>query len=278
MSTMRKMKSFFIPIIAVLALLGMSSIVSADTRTGTKTLKAGEIVYFVDSNISGNQVSANRFTITPESSSTRYDAVYASGTRSSAYGKSVVNCGKKLAPAATSAYVKSSASQNSGYLVGVRVRSGSVKVSITSTSKRAGFFISLSRRSSANPPLNNTLVPKGKRARFIMKGGNSIYIPLIFGGTKGTRIDRKISASYVEEYIFNQSYVTRTLYQNGKKKSVNRLPYNTEFTYNNYAYRTVLMLFKYNASSRSTGILTTVKGSACYSYPTEFLNIVRQVG
>lgn len=248
---------------------------SAKIKTAVLTVKAGNIYYVVDENISGNAIIANQFTVTPQGSA-KYDIVYVGkSSDGSIRERCYVNYNKPLTSQAINGYIKSSETANTGALLGIRVRTGTVKISVSS-SRNADSFALKPLKSSKSPLAARTVV-KGRKVQFQMRAGNTKYIPLIFGGTTGTSIRRPLSSTTYEVYTFLSSALRCVTYRNGVKASTVSYKYMTTFSLSGKKYRSVLIYIPASASSRSSGWLTTTKGYACFQYPRSYLGIAYQL-
>lgn len=260
---------------AVLAAVMIPVSAQAATKTATLTVKAGTVYYVMDQNISGNGITANKFTATPQTSGTKYDIVYAANSGGAVIEKCLVNYSKTLQANAVKGYIKSSSGSNKGILLGIRVRSGSVKLTVSSA--RSGSSFALKPVKSSKTPLVARTVAKGSRVNFKMNAGNTSYMPLIFGGVTGTRIKRTLSSNRYELYTFKSGYVTCTTYANKTKVNTKNYKYNSTYTLSKKLYRCVLIFIPANSASRSSGWMATTKGSACFLYPRSYLGIKYQM-
>ena len=274
-SRVRKALRYGFVFFAVLAAALLPVSAQAATKTATLTVKAGNVYYVMDQNISGNGITANKFTAAPDTSGTRYDIVYAANSGGAIIEKCLVNYSKTLQAKAVKGYIKSSAGSNKGILLGIRVRSGSVKLSVASS--RSGSSFALKPVKSSKTPLVARTVAKGSRVNFKMNAGNTNYMPLIFGGVTGTTIKRTLSSTRYELYTFKSGSVTCTTYSNKTKVGSKTYKYNSTYTLSRKLYRCVLIFIPANTSSRSSGWMATTKGSACFLYPRSYLGIKYQM-
>ena len=262
----------------MLTVLVIGSAVTAQAaKTNSKTIKAGQIYYVMDSDISGHAISQNQFAVTPKTSSTRYDLIYAyesnDGGQSKLQVRMAVGLSSSFKSTAGRAYIKSSPASNTGALLGIRVRSGTVVVQIATQNAANTFTLSLTNRPSNMTPIRARTVAKGKKINFKMAQGNAAYIPLIFGGTSGTKIKRTLSSTKYELYVFKSSYLERKIYQNGSKISTVQIKYNTKYSLSGKSYLCTLIQIRPSATSKSTGWMKNTKGNACFLYPRDFLGV-----
>lgn len=255
------------------ALVIGSAVTAQAAKTNSKTIRAGQIFYVMDSDISGHAISQNQFAVTPKTSSTRYDLIYAYGTTGEMQVRMAVGLSSSFKSSPSNAYIKSSPGSNTGALLGIRVRSGTVVVQIATQNAANTFTLSLTNRPSNMTPIRARTVAKGKKINFKMAQGNAAYIPLIFGGTSGTKIKRTLSSTKYELYVFKSSYLERKTYQNGSKISTVQIKYNTKYSLSGKSYLCTLIQIRPSSTSKSTGWMKNTKGNACFLYPRDFLGV-----
>ena len=271
----RKKLIFSMVLGALIALVLLPSHVMAATAVGGMELSAGNMYYLRDKNISGNGVTSNSFTITPTVSGTAYDIVYAQGTRTAPIEYCAVNVTKTLKGKNTSAYIKTNASDNIGMLLGIRIRKGKASLRITSTGTSSSFRLTAAKLTMT--PLASKNVAKGRKIQFRMSTGNLSAIPLVFGGTKGTKIRRRLSSTKHEIYTFNASSLKQVSYVNGKASGSRTFPYETSYKSNGKKYLCKLINLS-AATSRVSGSMQTTKGAACFVFPRDYLGLEVTMG
>lgn len=260
---------------SLFALLVLFSTVTAHAaKIESKTMKKGQIYYIMDTDIRGHGITANQFSVTPKTSSSRYDLIFAYSTGGQVSVRMAVNLGSTFTSTATGAYIKSSAGSNTGALMGIHVRAGSVVVKVATQNAANTFTLSLVNVKSSQTPLRTKTVSKGKKIQFQIKQGNTPYLPLIFGGTKGTKIKRPLSSTKYELYIFQAAYLEKRIYLNKKLNSTTQLKYNSTYPYSGKNYLCTLMQVVPSSSSKSSGWMEVTKGKGCFLYPREFLGVV----
>ncbi len=268
---MKRCEKYFISAVILLAVLLFAVPISAASKTAKLTVKAGQIYYVKDSNISGNAISANKFKVTPKTSATKYDIVYvAKDSNGLIRERCFTNYGKTIISQTINGYIKSSSGANSGILLGIRVRSGSVLLQVASSRASDTFVLKLI--TSTKAPLVGRAVRKNREVKFTMTAGNTKYLPVIFGGTSGTQIKRPLSSTKYEVYTFLSSALRCQTYTNGSVSSTKTYSYNSSYSLSQKSYRCVLIYLPVG-SSRSSGWLQTIKGYACYQYPRSYLGI-----
>ena len=264
------LKQVFILAAMAAALFMLPAAVQAATVTGGATLKQGSMYYLRDKDISGNSITSNSFVVQPQTAGTSYDIVYAQGTRSQPQEYLAVNVTKTLRGAATSAYIKKTASNNVGMLVGIYVRKGSVKLSVTSNGTSSKFVLKLVKLSKT--PVAFRTVAKNRKIRFDMATGNLTAIPLIFGGINKTRIRRNLDTNRYELYVFGATKMKRTTYYNGKAVASKTFTYETSYTYSGRLYHCKLMPIS-AVNVKTSGWMQTTKGRSCFFYPRDYLGL-----
>ena len=237
----------------------------------SKTISAGQVYYVLDSKISGNRISANQFRVKVMTSDAMYDLIYAYGTGSNVQMGMEVNRKTTFTSPKTNAYLKNSASANSGALVGVRVTKGTVKLTIASVNPAGTFALQLSNLPSTKTPIRARTVKKGKNIRFHKSKGNLADFPLIFAGTKGAKITRTLSATQTEEYTFKSSYIKVVTLVNEKAVSTTKFKYDDTWTYNGNTYYTALIHL--GTSGTTSGWMKVDKANVCFMYPRLFLGV-----
>lgn len=265
----------------VAALLLMAAVLApvtakaaSQTKTKSKTIKAGQVFYVLNTNIKKNKVTSNKYVITPRNSSSYYDLIFVRGTADSPSVRALVNTNFKYSSDVVSGYLKKSAKANSGCLLAIRVRSGSVKVQVSSTRNASSFALKFRQAADSKTILRMADVEKGKRIQFTMPAGNIDDMPLIFGGTIGTKIKRTLSDTRYELYTFGEKKLVRTTYQNKKAVSSASVSYNS--TYTDAAGRKFyfsIIPVPASATLRISGWMATTKGYARYFYPKEYLGL-----
>lgn len=265
------MSKWIIPVLAMVIAAGIPLGVSAADKTISKVISSGEIYYVRDTDISGHRTTGNKFEIRVSSSGASYDLIYAKGgSRASATAGMVVNMKKSSAHDCGTAYIKKSATANSGILLGIRVRTGKVQLRIT-TSSSNGSTLSFLKRPSDQTPLVACRVPKGYQSYYVMKRGNLKYIALVIGGMVNSVVKRPLDSTRYEQYAFKSSYILKSVYQNGQRVGTStKLKYNTAYNLDGYQYRCTLIQLAYG-SARNSGVFKTVKGAACYVFPRDYL-------
>ena len=273
---MKKRMSLFLMMCVVAVCLLVPVSASAQVYDDEKVLEAGESWYIRNVDIAGNRISKNKFTITPREAGTTYDVIYARGTSSDPSVLMAVNLTRKLKPGYTSAYIKTGTGSNIGTLAGIRVRSGSVEVSVRQSGGEA-FALEWAKNDT---PLVVRRRLKGKKAEFRMGAGNLKYIPVILCGTYGAKIRRTLSQKNknYEIYSFGRKKMTRTSYRGGRKAEVQNFPYQSKCSVQGDQYYCVQINFAPSASARSTGWMQTTKGKAAFWYSRHFLGMEYYAG
>lgn len=246
---------------------------SAATLSNKKTINAGQVYYIMDSDISTHKITSNYFVVTPQTTTSSYDIIFATGTASAPVIRSAVGLTGTFTSPKTSAYIKSSLSSNTGALLGIRVRKGTVVVTLYSTSNTGKFGLSLKLRGSNQTPLRARTVAKGKRVNFAMAAGNVDKLPLIFGGTKGSKIKRTLSSNKYELYTFGGKKLTRATYVNKVKTASVTISYNTVYALNGKQYLCSLIQVPVSSKNRVTGWMKNTKGDVVFIYPRDFLSV-----
>ncbi len=244
---------------------------SAKVYEDEKVLMAGESWYIRNEDITGNRIMKDGFSITPLQAGTTYDVIYAAGTASDPSVMMAANLTRKLTPGYTSAYIKTGAGSNVGTLAGIRVRSGSVEVTV----RQSGGETYALKWAENDTPLVVLRRLKGKKARFQMETGNLKYIPIILCGTRGAKIRRTLSKANknYEIYSFGKKKMTRTVYLGGRKAEVQNFSYQSKCSLQGDQYYCVQINFAPSASARSTGWMQTTKGKAAFWYSRYFLGM-----
>lgn len=247
----------------------------ATTHKNTKTIEAGEkgIYYVVDSKIAEHGISANQFTVEPQSANTMFDIVYATGSSESPSIMSLVGYQSKLTSKATNAYIKTSSGADTGAVLGIRVSKGSVKLTVYSTSNLEAMGLSLINRVASATPLRGKTLAKNRSINFQMSKGNVANIPLIFGGTKGSKIKRTISSTKYEVYSFGSSQMTRTVYTSGQKGAVTRISYQSKYRSSGKTYLCTLIPVPASATNRASGWMKNTKGSIAFFYMRDYVGM-----
>ena len=268
---MKKKMSLLLMMCAMAVCLLVPVSASAQVYDDEKVLEAGESWYIRNVDIAGSRINKNSFTITPLGTGTKYDVIYARGTSSDPYVKMAVNLTSTLKSGYTSAYIKNGSDGNVGTLAGIRVRSGSVEVSV----RQSGGGAFALKWANNNTPLVVLRRLTGKKARFQMEDGNLKNIPLILCGTYGAKIRRILSITdrNYEIYSFGKKKMTRTVYRGGRKAEVKSFSYQSKCSVQGDQYFCVLMYFVPSASERSTGWMQTTKGKALFWYSRFFLGM-----
>ncbi|MBQ1492771.1 MAG: hypothetical protein IIZ39_12505 [Blautia sp.] len=248
----------------------------AVTHKNTKTITAGTkgtIYYVLDQKIAEHGITANQVQIEPQTANTMFDVVLAAGTSASPSIQCVVGRTTKLTSQATNAYIKSSSGADSGAVCGIRVSRGSVKLTVYSTSNLSAMGLVLVNREYKYTPLRGQTIPKGRSINFAMTKGNVANIPLIFGGTKGSKIKRTLSSTKYEVYSFGSSKMMRTVYTNGVKGASIQISYHSTYTTGGKKYLCTLIPIPASAQSKSTGWMKNTKGNVAFFYMRDFLGM-----
>ena len=270
---MKKRYAALTALLLMAAVLMPATAKAAVTKSKTVTLKKGQVVYVVDTNISKNKITGNSFSVTPTSTKSYYDMVFVFGTKAKPSVRALVNTNFKYTSSSkVTAYMKESANANTGALVALRVRSGSVKLKVSSTRASGGFKLKFQKRTDTKTILRMTDVEKGRQIQFTMADGNVSIMPLIFGGTSGTKIRRRLNDTRYELYTFGDKNMTRKTYQDKKVVSSQTIKYNSIYTdTSGRKFYFVVIPVPASATLRVSGWMTTTKGMARYFYPKEYL-------
>ena len=239
--------------------------VSAATRSFTTTVNKGQCVHIVNENISRNAISKYILRITPKSSGNRYDVVYAYGGEALA----LKNCRKDSGNIVNTTYFKANKTANRGIIACVKAVSGPVDVRVTITSRNAKAQIKKSVMAN-HSPLKAFKVKKGRKVRLKRRSGNITTLPLVIGAKSGTSIKRTLTKSSYEKYDFKSNYVLLRRYAGGKRTL------NKKRSYSSIYGKTRYYSFLVPANSKGTaytGEMATVKGSAVYYYPSDYLSV-----
>lgn len=269
---MKKHSRLVLSVMVFLVVLLFAVPGSAETKTATAQIivKAGETYYVKDNNISGNGITSNIFRITPQTAATRYDIVYvAKDSNGAIRERCFANYKGTITSQRIRGYIKTSQSANSGILLGVFVRKGSALLKVQSTGPDE---LALKPIKTSKSPIVGRTVRKNQKLKLTMRAGNTSYLPLVFGGTSGTKIRRPLSSTKYEEYTFMSAYLRCVTYTNGKQSSIRTYKYNSSYVMNAKSYRCVLIYLPLG-SSRTSGWLKTMRGNACYQFPRSYLGI-----
>lgn len=272
---MKIMKKMLVGITLAACALMLALPASATTFKNTKTIQAGAKgnYFLVDQNISGHQIQGNSFMVEPLESGTTFDIVYATGTKASPSVMSLVGYKSKLSRSMTDALIMSSAGENSGAVCGIRVSKGSVKLTVYSQSNQSSMGLSLVNVEKAHTPLRGKTVAKSRSINFAMSKGNVEKIPLIFGGTKGSKIKRTLSSTKYEVYSFGGTKMTRTVYTNKVKGATVSISYHSTYKSSGKTYLCTMIPIPASATSRASGWMKTTKGNVAFFYPRDFLGM-----
>ena len=245
------------------------------------TLNAGQgcMVFCMDTAAYGSL--ENRITV-DGSPSVRYDLLYAGGTAEDPEARGYYNRSQMAEPEtfATTAYLKAEPGSGRGLLAWIYVRSGYVTLEIRNEGPDAS--LTLVRRNVT--PYQIATIGRRKEADCWKTGGNVSRIPVILGGTPGSRIRRLLSDekkpgaewddedaySYYEKYDFTGAYVEKKVYRNGKKiGKTEKIYYETSF--GDYYY--VLVQLEPVSGLGNTGLMTMQLGRGQYIFPKNYPNV-----
>ena len=244
----------------------------AATKMNYKEVKAGETYFVGDTDIAGHAITSNYFKTEIQTPGSKYDLIFSMGTASNPSIGALVNYTKEYKSSATNAYIKTTSGSNSGYLVGIRVRTGQVKLNLYTTTTDGSWNLSLAKGKGS--PLRARTLAKGRRITFYKGAGNVASLPVIFGGTQGARIQRKINSTTFELYVFGPSSLRRLVYKNNKLSASDSrtIKYNSSYRLSGKNYQLALVPMPVN-SSNSTGQMKNVKGNICFFYPRDYLKV-----
>lgn len=234
---------------------------------GGVVVSKGTNVHLLNKNISGNGINSYTYRITPLSSGTKYDIVYAYGGTVKALRGATTDSGNIT----NSTYFKSSSKSNTGLIACLQVRSGSVKiqakVKASKTSAKLGVQVV-----SHSPLKSSKIIKSGRYIYMTGSGGNINTFPLIMSGKSGTRVKRILNSKTksFEYYDFKSSYVLFRSYKNNKLvKSMKRSYVSKEGSTRYY-----FMLVPENSKGNAyTGKMYIQKGSAKFYYPADYLKV-----
>ena len=248
---------------------------AATTLTRSVTVSPGKVLYIVNKDISASQILSNSITVQVASSSTRYDIVFAGGNTQETTAIMAINIGSGFRSAANANYIKSSASDNSGSLLGIMVRSGKVKITITSVTNSQTFGLTPMSRTSKVNPIKMVKVAKKKKINLSMTSGNLAKMPLIMMGTTGSKMKRVLSTASktYEQYKFTGSGLNRTTYQNGKKVSSVNIRYDTGFSDGGKGYKCARISVIPSNVTKSSGWMQTISGDVAYGYMSNYIGM-----
>ncbi|MBQ1491728.1 MAG: hypothetical protein IIZ39_07185 [Blautia sp.] len=275
MKTIKVFRRFVFGFLLGILMCGAAVTASA-AQTKTKQISAGQVYYVMDSNISGNAILRNQFKITRLTSDTTYELIFAYGSSGDVQMDMRVNCQSNFTSPVTNAYLKKSASANTGALFGIRVVKGKVKVTIASQNAANTFALSLANRPNTETPIRACAVKKGRSIRFVKNQGNISDLPLIFAGIKGAKITRTLSATQKEVYVFKGSYLQQKTYVNGNKVSTKKIKYDSTWNYSGDTYHTALMHLRSSSQNTTSGWMKVSKKNACFMYPRQFFGVTYQ--
>lgn len=240
--------------------------VSAATRSFSTSVKKGECVHIVNENISGNAISNYILSITPKTSGTRYDIVYAYSGEALA----LKNCRKASGNIKNSTYFKANKTANRGIIACIKAVSGSVDVKVTITSKNSKASVKKSVMKN-HSPLKSFKVTKGRKLWLKRNSSNITTLPVVIAAQSGTAIKRTLTKTSYETYNFKSSSVLLRRYVNNKRKLNKNRSYSS--TYGKTRYYSFLVPAN-SKGTAYTGEMATTKGTATYYYPADYLNVV----
>ena len=239
--------------------------VSAATRSITMTVKKGQCVHIVNENISGNAISSYTLQISPKTSGTRYDVVYAYSGEAIA----LKDCRKNSGAISNSTYFKANKTANRGIIACIKPVAGSVNVKVTITSNNSNASIKKSIMKN-HSPLKSVKMVKGKKLWLKRNSGNITTLPLIIAAKSGTSIKRTLTKTSYEKYDFKNSSVLLRRYVNGKRKLYKNRSYSS--TYGKTRYYSFLVPAN-SKGTAYTGEMATTAGTATYYYPSDYLSV-----
>lgn len=240
--------------------------VSAATRSFGATLKKGQCIHLVNENISGNAISNYTLRITPKTSGSRYDVVYAYSGEALA----LKNCRRDSGNITNSTYFKANKTANRGIIACVKAVSGTVNVRVTITSRNSNAVIKKSIMKN-HSPLKSFAVPKGRKFWMKRRSSNITTLPVVIAAKSGASMKRTLTKSSYEKYDFKNSKVLLRRYVNGKRNLYKKRSYSS--TYGKTRYYSFLVPAN-SKGTAYTGEMATTKGSITYYYPSDYVNVL----
>ena len=238
----------------------------ATAATVEQTLVEGDRFAAVDLDPDRHGSVEKQFTVTTLADKTCYDILYATGT---AAGPSAQYCFGRtddLSTEPTTALLRPTNYENTGILLWIRVRSGSVKLTVSDSAP----VILLTPVRTDVSPLQMIYNPKGDSKQFRIANAGLSAIPIVMGGTSGAQIKHYSGTNNYETYRFTSTKLYKYTYKNGKRTSTESIDYETAVAAGGNEYFCACLQLEASPIG-ATGWFQTTAQTALFAMPADWL-------
>ena len=240
---------------------------AASAVTMEKTISSGESIAVLDLDVSGHGTVSNQIIVTTLGDGTSFDIAYAAGKAEKPTAQYYLQRDTSLSTEPTTALIQATDRPNQGLLAWIKVTSGSVKLTVSSSDSQAR----LTPVHATISPLAVDKIEKGNGRNLKIVNANLSSIPVVLCGTSGTQIKRQLESNRYEIYTFTGSTLTRITYIDEKKTNRQHFSYDTTMTMNGSRYFCTHLQIELSPVSTS-GVFETKMGNTGYAVMNGWLD------